>query len=359
MSHDDLVRPNPGASAALFPTFTWGAATHVGAVRRLNEDAYAVSDRACVVADGMGGHLAGEVASQLVTQMISDAFASKRVHVSELSDLLTDINTSVQIAGKKNNTPGMGTTVVGMVIVDNGDSPSAVVFHIGDSRCYRLAGGLMSQVTADHSHVEDLVRAGEITRFEAQTHPLRNVVTRALGVDATVEAEFFVLPDEDCRLLLCSDGLSGELHEDEIWEHLNGHVDPTEAADALVHAVLDGPARDNITAIVVDLVAPVANMSPPTRPVPIVRGEATRELDVTAPLPMSNAAVDRSSPDSTTGHNSRWGPPSSTDLVAPAGAAATDQPLEALREAAWGASHPPPNTQSETTQENTHDRIAE
>lgn len=247
---------NDADSADETPTFTWGASTHVGGVRPHNEDAYAAGDRACVVADGMGGHLAGEVASRLAVQMVTDAFEAQAFHVSDLPRFVSTVNDAVQRIGEENGTPGMGTTVVGVVVAENGDTPSAVVFHVGDSRCYRLAGGIMTQVTVDHSYVEDLVRAGQITRLEAQSHPLRNVVTRALGADETVEADFYVLPDEDCRLLLCSDGLSGEMHDEWISDVLSSHPDPSEAAEALVQAVLAGPARDNVTAIVVDVVVP-------------------------------------------------------------------------------------------------------
>ena len=244
------------AEAALRPTFAWGAGTHVGGVRDHNEDAFFVSPDVCVVADGMGGHEAGEVASQLVTQIVADVFGAHHLDVSELPRFVSALNAAVLRKGAENNTRGMGTTVVGVAVADNGDAPSVVAFHVGDSRCYRLRNGVMAQLTSDHSHVQELVEAGRITADEALTHPLRNVITRALGADVAVVADFHVLDDDDCRILLCSDGLSNEIDDDRIWDLLTVHSDPTAAAQALIDAVLESPARDNVTAVVVDISFP-------------------------------------------------------------------------------------------------------
>ncbi len=254
------------AERASRPTFTWGAGTHVGGVRDHNEDAFFVSPDVCVVADGMGGHEAGEVASQLVTHIVADVFGAHQLDVSELPRFVSALNAAVLRKGAENNTRGMGTTVVGVAVAENGDTPSAVVFHVGDSRCYRLANGVMKQLTSDHSHVQELVQAGRITPEEALTHPLRNVITRALGADVAVEADFHVLDEENCRILLCSDGLSGEIDDDRIWDLLSSNADPTVAAVALIDAVLEGPARDNVTAIVVDVVFPNPDPSRTTLP---------------------------------------------------------------------------------------------
>lgn len=258
---DDATVSSDDAAADLStdarrPTFTWGAGTHVGGVRDHNEDAFFVSPDVCVVADGMGGHAAGEVASQLVTHLVADVFGAHRLDVSELPRFVSALNAAVVRKGAENNTRGMGTTVVGVAVADNGDAPSAVVFHVGDSRCYRLCNGVMKQLTSDHSHVQELVKAGEITQEEALTHPLRNVITRALGADVAVVADFHVLDEEDCRVLLCSDGLSGEIDDDRIRDLLTSNSNPTSAAVALIDAVLDGPAHDNVTVVVVDVIFP-------------------------------------------------------------------------------------------------------
>ncbi|MEP4651493.1 MAG: protein phosphatase 2C domain-containing protein [Ilumatobacter sp.] len=278
VARGDVVRPvgpRPGDAGGR-PTFSWGAGTHVGGVRDHNEDAYFVSPDVCVVADGMGGHQAGEVASHLVTQIVADVFGTHRLDVSELPRFVSALNAAVLRKGAANNTRGMGTTVVGVAVADNGDAPSAVVFHVGDSRCYRLCNGVMKQLTSDHSHVEELVQAGRITAQEAATHPLRNVITRALGADVSVQADFHVLDDEDCRILLCSDGLSGEIDDDRIWDLLTSHTDPTAAAVALIDAVLEGPARDNVTATVVDVAFPEVDLTRSTavNPIPVMTDAA-------------------------------------------------------------------------------------
>ena len=195
----------------------------------------------------------------------------------------------------------MGTTVVGLAVADNGDAPSAVVFHVGDSRCYRLAGGVLTQLTTDHSHVQNLIEDGRITPAEAPTHPLRNVITRALGADAAVEADFHVLADQSCRLLLCSDGLSEKIDDDRICELLVANVDLSNAAGALVEAVLEGPARDNVTAVVLDVAFPVAHPTDePRGPELDLVGTAdvTADPDPTADMEMLDVGWAPPTPDS-------------------------------------------------------------
>ena len=330
------------------PTFEWGAVTHVGGVRDHNEDTFHVSDDVCVVADGMGGHEAGEVASGLVTRLVSEVFATHRLDVTELPRFVSALNAAVLRTGAENNTHGMGTTLVAVALVDNGDDASVIVFHVGDSRCYRLIDSTMTQVTTDHSHVQELVAAGEITAAEAAVHPLRNVITRALGADVAVEADYHVLAEHDCRLLLCSDGLSGELDDDRIWELLTIHADPSKAAMALVEAVLAGPARDNVTAIVVDVRFPDADPTdarsrPDLHLVDADDRDVTTDADVTA-------------------ERGPWGPPAATerrDL-------AFDRPPELTDEPAWAESNQPftdvrhdsdePTPHEETGHDRQHDQ---
>ncbi|MFK7916653.1 MAG: PP2C family serine/threonine-protein phosphatase [Ilumatobacter sp.] len=283
MSDQPMTPVESDGGEQLRPVFTWGGGTHVGGVRDHNEDAFYVSPEVCVVADGMGGHEAGEVASQLVTSVVADLFSSRRFDVAELPRFVSSLNAAVLRRGAENNTPGMGTTVIGVAIADNGDTPSAVIFHVGDSRCYRLHGGVMTQLTTDHSHVQELVQIGRITAEEALTHPLRNVITRALGADAAVVADFHVLDEENCRLLLCSDGLSGEIDDDRIWDLLTSNEDPTAAAVALIDAVLEGPARDNVTAIVVDVEFPqrVDGRATAIHDITDVPADVTAEIEVT------------------------------------------------------------------------------
>src|SRR6056297_1294825 len=173
----------------------WGAVSHVGGLRTTNEDSYFVSDHVCLVADGMGGHAAGEVASQLVVESFDSLDDSQPLDLLAFEPLLTAINTRIRDVGSANGTSGMGTTVVGVALISNGSGMSAVVFNVGDSRCYRLVDGVLSQVTVDHSHVQELMEAGDITAEQAASHPMRNVVTRALGVDPAVRADYTVLDD--------------------------------------------------------------------------------------------------------------------------------------------------------------------
>lgn len=234
------------------PSVVSGAVTHTGAVRTLNEDAHLTSPWLCLVADGMGGHDGGEVASRIVVDAFAE-HADRPLTLGALEPLIADVNRQVHGHGERSGHRGMGSTLVGVAVVDNGGSASAVVFNVGDSRCYRLAGDELAQVTTDHSHVQELIDAGELTAREAATHPLRNVVTRALGPDDNVLADFVILADEACRLLLCSDGVSGELDDETIHRLLSHGDDPQTTALALVEAVLQREARDNITAVVVDI----------------------------------------------------------------------------------------------------------
>ena len=245
---------------------------------------------------------------------------------------MSALNAAVLRKGAENNTRGMGTTLVGVAVADNGGSPSAVVFHVGDSRCYRLAGGIMSQLTTDHSHVQDLVRDGRITPAEALTHPLRNVITRALGADVIVEADFHVLPEEDCRLLLCSDGLSGEIEDDRIRELLATHLDPSKAAVALVEAVLDGPARDNVTAIVLDVRFPPADPTDELRRTDL---HVVSDADVTADVDVT-ADADVTEPVDTAMIDVAWAPPVPTARQPAHGG----RPPTAPDAAAWDAPNP-------------------
>lgn len=340
----DVVDEHPAAQG---PRFRWGATTHVGGVRDHNEDAFYVSDEVCVVADGMGGHEAGEVASQLVTQLVAETFGARPLAVTELPRVVSSLNSAVRQKGAENNTQGMGTTVVGVALADNADAPSAVVFHVGDSRCYRIAHGRMDQLTTDHSHVQDLVQDGRITEAEARAHPLRNVITRALGADAVVEADFHVLPEEDCRLLLCSDGLSGEVDDDRIWELLSTYADPSKAAVALVEAVLEGPARDNVTAVVIDLSFPFAHHDDRSQPT-AHRGVAdvTAEVESAPGAPMAEVTAE---PEGAVMVDVAWAPPTPGRQRPDQG----DRPSAARDAAPWGA--PEPSSNVSNTQPAPHD----
>ncbi|MFM7063811.1 MAG: Stp1/IreP family PP2C-type Ser/Thr phosphatase, partial [Actinomycetes bacterium] len=227
--------------------------TLVGLVRQANEDASMVGDGLVAVADGMGGHLAGEVAS-------ADTVTTLRAVVGmrapgELVGAVHLANRRIHDRAAENpELHGMGTTVCVLgVVVDDGDE-KLMVLNVGDSRVYHYGSGVLTQVTEDHSLVEALVRDGRLTPEEAEVHPQRNVLTRALGVEAVVEVDAWVLtPADGDRFLLCSDGLFNEITDGQIAEVLESAKDPDAAARILAERAETAGGRDNITTVVVDV----------------------------------------------------------------------------------------------------------
>ena len=208
---------------------TTGAATDVGRVREGNEDAYLVDDAMglVAVADGMGGHRAGEVASATALEALRSAIT----HGRPLRESMQDANEAVFTKSLTDaELRGMGTTLTAATLVTGG---TVLVGHVGDSRAYLLHDGELRQVTVDHSLVEELVREGRLTADEAAVHPQRSIITRALGVDASVEVDVYpveLAPGD--RLLLCSDGLTGMVQAETIAGTLRREEDPARAAAA-------------------------------------------------------------------------------------------------------------------------------
>jgi protein phosphatase len=236
---------------------SWASRTDVGKVRRVNEDSLLTEPGLFVVADGMGGHAAGDVASQLtVASFAGRSLGADLLALTELADVVEHANAVVIGHAHDTNHEGMGSTVVGAAVVDNGGDSAIVVFHVGDSRCYVSENGRLRQVTHDHSQVQEMVDGGEITASQAAVHPYRNVVTRAVGIEPSVVADFVVLPPAQTRrLFLCSDGVSGEVSFDDMERLLAADVSPQDAADSLMSLALSGRASDNATLIVVDIVS--------------------------------------------------------------------------------------------------------
>lgn len=291
----------------------WGAATHPGHHRELNEDSFVVVPGIYVVADGMGGHEAGDLASAIAVATFGDPTLDRPPDIEALEQLVASANREIIARADVDGSPGMGTTVVGCAVVRNGSDHSLVVFNIGDSRCYRYADGRLTQLTIDHSHVQELVSAGEIGADEARDHPLRNVVTRALGTDEIAVADYRVLDDTGpIRLVLCSDGLSGELDDTEIAALLEPTPDPQRAADELLAAALRGAARDNVTAVVVaiepDATAVDLHDTQPRGLPAVITGER--------PVPAHPGDLNETSEASVGGPTSgAWAPPSLIDAV--------------------------------------------
>ncbi|WP_104161765.1 PP2C family serine/threonine-protein phosphatase [Arthrobacter sp. ZGTC212] len=232
----------------------FGYASDRGLRREQNEDSLIAADPVFAVADGMGGHEAGEVASSICVRTLGEAaFVGEHlpeVGADELRALLREADTRIREA-----TGGRaGTTVTGAVLVSGDGVPCWLVFNVGDSRTYRLTGGALEQITVDHSEVQELVDMGQITPDEALIHPRRHVVTRALGTGSDTQADYWLIPVEPGdRLLVCSDGLTGEVSDGQLQQILSSVANPQDACAAMVQAALRSGGRDNITVLVVDV----------------------------------------------------------------------------------------------------------
>ncbi|GEN34164.1 MULTISPECIES: Stp1/IreP family PP2C-type Ser/Thr phosphatase [Aneurinibacillus] len=231
--------------------------THIGCVRQTNEDSGRIQryDNGwilAIVADGMGGHQAGDVASQMAVDIICESLKDITDYTTP-SELQQKLNNAIQLANERILTyaqeheecRGMGTTVVIALM----NHQLGVLAHIGDSRIYRYSQGILQQITSDHTLVNELLRNHQITQDEAANHPRRNILTRALGTDKKVKADFSILHwDTGDMLLLCSDGLSGKIGSEAMAKVLtNGSL--KEMADELIERALDAGGEDNITVI--------------------------------------------------------------------------------------------------------------
>ncbi len=232
--------------------FSWAVRTDVGRMRDHNEDSvWPVEDGTSAeiivvgVADGMGGHAGGEIASftALETAMTVGGDPNVRIQAANLAVL--------DAARERPRLSGMGTTLTLAAFDPEGDLNVA---HVGDSRASLLRADDLQQITTDHSYVGEMIAAGRLSPIEAETHPYRSVLTRAVGLDPTVEVDSYaaVLKDGD-RVLLCSAGLTTMLRDAAITEILMGSDDPGEIADALVAAANDAGGADNTTVVVVDV----------------------------------------------------------------------------------------------------------
>ncbi len=252
------------------------AASHVGRVRSNNQDSGYAGDSLFLVADGMGGHAGGDVASAIATKRIMDAdkpyesaqdaeFALQAALIAANSQLAETVFEHAELTG-------MGTTVSAIMVLDN----QVAVAHIGDSRIYLLRDGELTQITTDHTFVQRLVDSGRITEAEAMVHPRRSVLMRVLGdVESAPEVDTSILatlPGD--RWMLCSDGLSGVVAHATIAAILMSTPDAREAAERLVRESLDGGAPDNVTVVVVD----IGEGAPARSGAPALVGSAAGEL---------------------------------------------------------------------------------
>ncbi len=240
----------------------WAAATDVGRARSLNEDSLLAAPPVFVVADGMGGHEAGEIASALVVERLRGLATGVPASVEAVVAEIRHVNSLLVEAGG-GGSRSMGTTATILAVVDNGGTTSWLVGNVGDSRAYCWRRDRLNQITRDHSFVQDLLEAGAVDAAEARRHPQRNLVTRALGLSEDVEADFWVRPVRPGeRFLLCSDGLTGELTDDEIAAEMALGAPPADTVERLVRLAVEAGGRDNVTAVVVDVQGTPAPVSP-------------------------------------------------------------------------------------------------
>ncbi|MFZ9292035.1 MAG: protein phosphatase 2C domain-containing protein [Ilumatobacteraceae bacterium] len=244
----------------------WGLATDTGRLRQQNEDAAHAGPGIFVVADGMGGHNAGEVASAIAVGALREAYPTRAADAAAFVAEVESINAAIhRSAAADRDQRGMGTTLAALAVVPApspdgdraatlADGAAAVVANVGDSRTYLLRDGDLRQVSVDHSYVQELLSEGLINADEARTHARRNIVTRALGIEDRVAVDSWTIPlVAGDRFVLCSDGLVDEVDDGEILATLRDERDPEGAAARLVAAANAHGGRDNVTVVVGDV----------------------------------------------------------------------------------------------------------
>ena len=228
----------------------WHAATHPGQVRKLNEDSFLANDRVFVVADGMGGHDAGDVASRIIVAAFERLSENESIEFSDIQWCFT--SATVDLRRTLGQVSG-GATVVGAALSLREGMPYWVVFNIGDSRIYKFSNNNLELISVDHSVVQEMLDAGLITAEEAVGHPERHVVTRAVETFSDPLADYWLIPAlPNQRLLLCSDGLRDELSAERISEVLASSTAASQATERLIAEANQAGGRDNITAVVID-----------------------------------------------------------------------------------------------------------
>ncbi|MBN9224572.1 MAG: protein phosphatase [Microbacterium sp. SCN 70-27] len=230
----------------------WSEITHRGRRRDANQDAVLAAFPLFVVADGMGGHIGGEIASASTVDRLKAVAAKGDVSPKTIEKALARAVTDIA-AHPEATDEGTGTTVTGVFLDLTGDEPTWVTLNVGDSRVYLYRDGGLAQVTTDHSVVQELIAAGRLSPEEAENHPYGNVITRAVGPSEGVSPDYVRLEviDGD-RFVICSDGLTKELTDYGILHFLLQHEDPTEAVDDMLEAALENGGRDNVSIIVVN-----------------------------------------------------------------------------------------------------------
>ena len=248
MAADRSYKSTPRTRKGALTSF--GSRTDIGCLRDHNEDSLVVTPPLFAVADGMGGHAAGEVASEIAVRVLSE-LAPEHPDGEALGRAIEEANRAViQAAREGRGRQGMGTTMTAAML----EGERLVIAQVGDSRAYLLHQGKLQQLTRDHSLMADMIEAGQLTPEEARTHPQRSVITRALGSDAHLHPDIYEINVETGdRLLICSDGLSGMIFDDQIESTLRRVQDPQRCASQLVNEAIAAGGHDNVTVIVADV----------------------------------------------------------------------------------------------------------
>lgn len=229
-----------------------GVATDAGLKRTHNEDSYLAESPLFIVADGMGGHAGGEIASGAVVEEFGRLVGMPSVSAEELRAVF-DVAAERVRTLPDGSGAGSGTTISGVAISSDAGVAYWLVVNLGDSRTYRLADGMLEQISVDHSVVQELMDRGELSTAAAAIDPRRNVVTKAIGAGSSSVPDIWLIPARSGdRMLVCSDGLSGELTAQRIARVMLDQPDPQSAATQLVHEALLHGGRDNVTVIIVD-----------------------------------------------------------------------------------------------------------
>lgn len=231
---------------------SWGSATDRGLVRDVNEDALLAYPPVFLVADGMGGHEAGDLASRIAVEEFAQLAGQTSATADDVHACFA--RTARRIRGEFTRGRQGGTTVAGVAVSEHDGGAYWLVFNVGDSRVYLFGDEGLQQVSVDHSVVQELIELGDLDPVEASSHPERHVLTRALGTGDAPEPDYWLLPvGAHDRLLVCTDGLTRELDDAAIEHTLRASADPQETADRLVRRALDAGARDNVSVVVVDV----------------------------------------------------------------------------------------------------------
>ena len=235
---------------------SWAAITDTGRRREINQDAMLADYPLFIVADGMGGHIGGEIASASVIGRLGPLASTRDVTPKTIEKALARAVKDI-VAHPDTTDEGTGTTVTGVYLDVSQAEPHWVSLNIGDSRVYLLRDDNLVQITVDHSVVQELIASGRLSPEEAENHPYGNVITRAVGPSEGVRPDYVRLDVVDGdRFVICSDGLTKELTDYGIKHFLDAHADPAEAIEAMLDAALENGGRDNVTIVLLDVARP-------------------------------------------------------------------------------------------------------